>query len=458
MEIPITVSNSIEQLSPTLVRLTVEITPEALQPHVDEALKSISNSVNIPGFRRGKVPARLIEQRFGRAAVLEEALNKAIPGAYDAALLELEVSPVAQPNIKIEQDLAELGQDDVVVFAAEVEIRPEFELPTYKGLEVTVDAAEVSDADVQAELDNLRARFAKVTPVERAAADGDLVVVDVSGAIDGTEVAEFSGQGMTFEVGAGNMIDGFDDAVRGKSEGESAEFDFTPSDGEFADQVVAITVTVRGVRERELPEADDEFALLASEFDTIEELTADLQEKLARVKLVEQGIAARDKLTEMLLEAVEIPVPVGMLELMVEQHFNDGHGDAEHRDEFVKEAETSIRHQFLLDEIATAEDVTLEQDDLGRWIVQQAPRYNMSPDQFIQALIQADQLQAAYGDVRRGKAMALVVESAIITDSNGSPVDLKSLDEEDELEVVEEEILQDDSDDEATAEDEAENN
>lgn len=422
-----------EILSPTRVRLTVVVTPEDMQPAIDKAFKSIASSVNIPGFRRGKVPARIIEQRFGRAAVLEEAINEALPAAYEQAVAEQGLDTLSQPQLKIEQDLTEIGPDDDLTFVAEVDVRPEIVLPDYHGMSVQVADAEVTDDDVEASMRELRGRFASVSPVDRAAADGDMVVVDVTGTIDGEVVDEFTGHGMTFEVGAGNMIAGFDEAVRGLSEGESASFTYTSEEGEFAGREAELTVVVKGVRERELPAEDDDFAALASEFDTIDELRDDLRTRLARVKLVDQGIEARDKLAEELLATVEVPVPEGVLAQMLEQHFTDGHGDDEHRAEFEADARKSLRSQFLLDAIAEAEGITVEQDDLGQWIVQQAPRYNMTPDQFIQALVQADQISSAYGDVRRGKALTVVLESAEITDASGRKVDLTALDEDDEV-------------------------
>ena len=435
--------SSLETLSPTRVRLTVEVPFDEVRPSMDAAYKRIATQVNIPGFRKGKVPARIIEQRFGRAVVLEEALNEAVPAAYDAAVIEQGIAPLGQPELKIDQDLGEMAEDDPVVFTAEVDVRPEVDLPDYKGMKVEVADVEVTDADIDEQLDELRGRFATVTPVERPAADGDMVVVDVLGTIDGDRVEEFSGAGMTFEVGAGNMIPGFDDAVRGLSEGESATFAHTPSDGEFADKSVDLEVTVKGVRERELPPVDEDFAQLASEFDTVDELREDLRERIGRVKLVEQGIEARDKLAERLLNEVDIEVPEGVLADMVEQHFTDGHGDEAHRAEFAEETRGTLRSQFLLDAIADAEEVEVGQEEISAWIVQQAPRYGMTPDQFIQALVQANQLQNAVGDVRRGKAMTVVLESAEITDASGRPVDLSALDveevgaEEDDVEVDE---------------------
>ncbi len=433
--------STLESLSPTRVRIVVEMPPEDLQPALDNAFKKIASQVNVPGFRRGKVPARIIEQRFGRSVVLQEALEEAVPAAYEQAIAEHEVAALGQPNIVIDQDLAGLGEDDAVEFVAEVDIRPELELPDFSELAIEVSDNEVDDESVAAQLDELRGRFATVTPVERAVADGDLVVVDVVGEHEGDELDEYTSAGMTFEVGTGKMIPGFDDAIVGATEDDTVEFTHTPDEGDHAGKEILLKVTVKGVRERELPEADDDFAQLASEFDTIEELRDDLKTRLARVKLVEQGIEARDKINEFLLENTEIPVPESLLDQMVEQHFADGHGDDAHREEFVAQTLEGLRSQFLLDTLADQLEVEVSQDDVTQWIVQQAPRYEMTPDQFVQALVQADQLSNALGDVRRAKALSVVLEQAVITDASGRPVDLTALDEvveeDEELEIDE---------------------
>jgi trigger factor len=256
---------------------------------------------------------------------------------------------------------------------------------------------------------------------------------------------------MTFEVGTGKMIAGFDDAVTGASEGDTVEFVHIPVEGDRAGQEIALKVTVMGVRERELPEADDDFAQLASEFDTIEELRADLRERLARVKLVEQGIEARDKISEFLLENTEVPLPESVLTQMVEQHFKDGHGDESHREEVVEQTRESLRSQFLLDALANQLEVEVAQDDVTQWIVQQAPRYQMTPDQFVQALVQADQLSSALGDVRRAKALSVVLEQAVITDASGRPVDLTALDVVEEVDADDDMYADDVEDPEADA-------
>ncbi len=441
--------STVENLSETRVKLTVEIPFEDLSDSISEAYKNIASQVNVPGFRRGKVPARIIDQRFGRAVVLEEVVQKAVPAAYDDAVRENEIRPMGQPDVEV----TAIEDGEMIAFTAEVDVTPEFDLPDYSGLEVEVSDSVVSDDDVDEQIEQLRKRFATVTPVERPAAVGDLVLVDVTGAVDGEEVEDFAGTALTFEVGGDDVIDGFAEAVTGASEGDDVTFEHTPDEGPYAGQPVSISVDVKGVRERSLPDADDEFAQLASEFDTMDELRADIKDKLQGNRLVEQGYEARDKIAEKLLEIVEFPLPEGAVKAQVEEHFHDGHGDDEHRAEIEETTRTSLKTQLILDRIADAEQVGVEQAELIQWLVQQAPRYGMSADQFANALAEAGQVGTALADVRRGKALSLVLQQATVVDASGNPVDLSSLDEsaadESAAEFEEDEFEEDDQTDAA---------
>jgi trigger factor len=381
----------------------------------------------VPGFRRGKVPPRIIDQRFGRAVVLEEVVNKAVPTAYDEAVREKELRPLGQPDVEV----TAIEDGELISFTAEVDITPEFELPDYAGLEVEVADSEVSDQDVEEQIEQLRKRFATVTPVERAAQTGDLVLVDVKGELDGEELDDFAGTALTFEVGGSEMVDGFSDAVMGASEGDVVSFEHTPDEGPHVGQTVTITVDVKGVRERTLPEADDEFAQIASEFDTIDELRDDIKTKLQGNRLMEQAYEARQKVADKLLEMLDFPLPEGIIAAQVEEHFQDGHGhgDSDHRAEVERDVRTALKSQLILDKIAEAESVGVEQMELFQWLTQQAPRYQMSTEQFANALAEAGQVGTALADVRRGKALALVLRQAAVVDASGNPVDLSKLDE-----------------------------
>jgi trigger factor len=410
------------------VKLTVEVPFDELAPSLDAAYQAIAKQVSIPGFRKGKVPSRIIDQRVGRAAVLEEAVNDVLPKAYEDALRENAIVPLGRPDVEV----TELADGQSLTFTAEVDVRPEFDLPDYSGITVEVEDAVVTDDDVEEQLTGLRGRFASLTPVERAAADGDILLVDLLGyEADGTSVEDLSGHALSYELGTDGMLPGFDDAVRGATAGEARTFEFTPEGGEFVGRPLTVNVTVSAVRERALPAADDDFAQLASEFDTIGELREDISTRLGRVRVLEQGMQARGKVHDALLGLVDFPLPEGVIRQEVDDHFADGHaGDDEHRAQVESEARDGLRSRLILDKIADAEEISVGESELSAWLLQNAPRYGMSPDAFAQALVQAGQLPMAIGDIRRGKALAVVTSQARVVDASGRPVDLESVDAE----------------------------
>ncbi|MFQ6230884.1 trigger factor [Nocardia sp. NPDC002869] len=431
--------STVEQLSPTRVRINVEVPFEELKPDFDRAYKALAKQVRIPGFRPGKAPAKLLEARLGRGAVLEQVVNDALPGRYSEAVTTSEVKVIGQPEIEITK--IEDGQE--LAFTAEVDIRPEIALPEdYSTIAVTVDAIEITDADIDEQLQSLRQRFGTLTGVERPVQDGDFVSIDLSATVDGEEVPEAATTGLSHEVGSGQLIEGLDETLIGMSAGESKEFTSTLVAGEHAGREAAITVTLGSVKERELPEADDEFAQLASEFDTIDELKADLRSRVERVKKVQQAGDIRDKVLEQLLESVEVPLPEAVVKAEIDAVEHDAihgfdHDEAKFaealeaqgssREEFdadTKEAaEKSVKTQLLLDAVADAEGTQVGQEELTERILFQAQRYGMAPEQFIQQVQQAGQLGAVFADVRRGKALAEVVGKVTVTDSEGNKVD-----------------------------------
>jgi len=421
------VKSDVETLSPTRVKLTIEVPFDELKPSLDAAYGRIAQSVNIPGFRKGKVPARVIEQRFGRGAVLEEAVNDAIPKAYEDAVRDTKIVPISRPEI----DVTAMEDGDKLTFTAEVDVRPEFDLPDFATLKVEVAPAVPTIDDIAEQVEALRSRFATLTEVERAAADGDVLLVDIAGATeDGDAVEDLSGKALSYELGTDGMLPGFDDAVRGAAKGDTVVLDFTPQNGDWAGINLKASVTVSAVRERVLPPLDDSFAQLASEFDTVAELNDDIKTRLVRVKRLEQGSEARTRVLEALIEAVDMPIPENLVAAEVEAHFEDGHeGDEAHRAEVETQARSGLKSQFILDKIAEGEDLGVEEVELSQWLVQQAPRYGMSPDQFAQALVEANQVGMAMQDIRRAKALAIVMEGAAIVDSDGAVVDLSLLDE-----------------------------
>ncbi|WP_349675448.1 trigger factor [Rhodococcus pyridinivorans] len=434
--------STVEQLSPTRVRINVEVPFEELQPDFDRAFKALAGQVRIPGFRPGKAPRKILEARVGRGAVLDQVINEAIQSRYSEAVTANDVKVISQPEI----DVTKLEDNVELAFTAEVDVRPEITLPDFSEIAVTVDPVEITDEDIAEQMLSLRQRFGTLTGVERPVQDGDFVSIDLSATVDGNEVPEAATEGLSHEVGSGQLIDGLDEAIIGLSAGESKEFTSTLVAGEYAGKEAVVTVKVNTVKQRELPEADDEFAQLASEFDTIGELEADLRERVQRVKQVEQAGQIRDKVFEVLLETVEIPVPEAAVQAEVDSALHDAIHELDHdetklnelleaqgtsREEFDKEAresaERSVKTQLLLDAIAEAENTTVEQQELTERIFFQAQRYGIPPEQFIQQISQANQLGAVFADVRRGKALGTVVDRAKVTDTTGATVDTAEL-------------------------------
>ena len=418
----------IENINPTRLKISVEMPFSELQASVDAALVRIGKSINIPGFRKGKVPARVVEQRVGRGAVLDEAINDALPKAYEEVIRENKIRPIGQPDVEV----TEIADGEKLSFTVEVDVRPEFDLPAFDSLTVEVEPYTLADADIDEQIDALRARFANLKEVDRASADGDVLLVNIAGATEsGDPVEDLIAQAMSYELGTEGMLPGFDEAVRGAAKGESRTFEFTPGNGDWAGIPLTVTVEVSAVRERELPELDADFVSMASEFDTVEELRADIETRLGRLKRIEQGNEARNKIHDVLLEQVDIAMPESVIAAELEAHFQDGHDSGEdHRAEVEEEIRTGLKSQFVLDKIAEDEELTVGESELSAWLVQQAPRYGMAPDAFAQALVEAGQVPMAMADIRRAKALAKVLESASVVDTTGAVVDLAALDAE----------------------------
>ena len=448
--------STVEQLSPTRVRINVEVPFEELKPDFDKAYKALAQQIRLPGFRPGKAPAKLLEARVGRGAVLEQVVNDTLPGRYSEAVTTAGVKAIGQPEI----DITKIEDGELLAFTAEVDVRPEIDLPDYSTLAVTVEPVEITDEAVDEQLLSLRQRFGTLTGVERAVQDGDFVSIDLSAAVDGEAVPEATASGLSHEVGSGQLIEGLDEAIVGLKAGESKDFTTKLVAGEHADKEAVVTVTVGTVKERELPEADDEFAQLASEFDTLDALKDDLRERVGRVAKVEQAGQIRDKVLETLLETIEVPLPETVVKAEVDAQLHEAVHGLDHdeeqlnalleaqgtsREQFDKDAteaaEKSVKTQLLLDAIADEAGTEVGQQELTERIIFQAQRYGISPDQFIQQVQQAGQLGAVFADVRRGKALATVVDQVTVTDTSGAAVDTKELfgsPESDEAEAADE--------------------
>ncbi|MDX3689701.1 trigger factor [Streptomyces europaeiscabiei] len=440
--------SAVETLNPTRVRLSIEVPFEELKDSLDAAYKKINQQVTVKGFRKGKIPARVIDQRFGRGAVLEEAVNDALPKFYTDAVNEAELNVLGQPEV----DITELKDGETLNFTAEVDVRPAIEIPDYSGIEVEVDAVEVSEEDIEKAVEQLRERFASTSPVERPAEDGDVVTIDLEAKVDGEVLEDGVAEGVSYTIGSGELLDGIDDAVKGLEAGGEATFASELKGGSAAGKEAQVTVKVSQVAARELPALDDEFAQLASEFDTLEELQADSRKRLENMKQYDQATQAQERVLEKLLELVEVPVPEKLLEdeintrkhnlehhqlgqmgLDLEKYLEIQGKTVEEFDAETKEAAVKgIKTQFVLDELVTKEKLNVNQEELTEHLMRRAASSGMSPDQFAQAVVQNNQVQLLVGEVARGKALALVVESSTVKDTNGEVVDLD--DEEDETE------------------------
>jgi trigger factor len=454
------VKSAVETLNPTRAKITVEVPFEDLKQSLDAAYQRIAKQVNVPGFRKGKVPPPVIDRQVGRGAVLDEAINEALPKFYVQALQDNDLQPLAQPEI----DVTRFEDNETLEFTAEVDVRPEIEVPSYDGLAVTVEDVVVSDDDVTEQLEHLRERFATLNQVERSAQDGDVVSIDLVATKDGEPVEGGEVDGYSYKVGSGDMLEGIDDALRGLSAGEQATFTSSLVGGDLAGQDVEVTVSVGSVKEQELPELDEEFAQTASEFDTVEELRDDVRTRLGRGKRLEQAAAARDAVLEKLLESAEIPLPetivtgeiaarkqemeqqLGFAGMTMQQYLDQ---EKQTEDEFENELEKRVRDalaaQFLLDEVAKAEEIGVEQDALSQHLFRRAQQSGQNPDEFVKHMVEHNHIPEMVAEVVRGKALALIVEAATVTDESGNHVELKNLRPDGSVGEPEEDVAQDDA-------------
>ena len=416
--------SAVESISATRVRISIDVDFNELEPHVKRAYQSISERVVIPGFRKGKVPRAMIDQRVGRGAVLDEAINNALPDFYSQAARENDVLVVGRPTV----DIKELKDNELVKFEVEVDIRPEISLPDFSKLEVTVEDAVVTDKDVEEQLEALRIRFGTLTTVEKDAAAGDFVSIDLVARVDGKDIEGGAANGISYEVGSNRMIDGLDAALEGMKVEESKKFN-APLVGMQEGETGEVEVTLKAVKKRELPELNDDFAKLASEFETLKELEADVRERLSRIKAMEQGAQARDNLLKLLLETVEIPVPENLVADEVHDHLEKENRleDETHRAEVTEEVTRSVRGDFLLDAIVKSEEVQVSEAELTEYLIRTAARYQMTPDQFVQQITQAGQVATLMAEVARTKGLAVVLERVSVKDASGNKVDLAAL-------------------------------
>lgn len=428
--------STVENLDPARIKLTVEVPYEELKPSLDAAYKEIGSQIQVPGFRRGHVPDQIIDRRVGRATVIQEAVNKRLADLYREAIEEAGRAPMIQPEVEITELPNVTGaQGGRLVFTAEVTVRPEIDLPELSGAEVVVDAVEVSDEDVDAELQNLRARFGSLKSVDREARTGDFVTIALRAGIDGEEVD--SASGVSYEIGKGNMLQGLDAALEGLKAGDSAVFTTTLAGGEHEGEEAAVTVEVEAVKQRELPEVDDDFAALASEFDTVEGMLEDLRQQVVERRTEDQAVAARDALLERLRAEVSFDVPADVVDNEIKQHLEaEGKADdAAHAEEIRENIANGVRDQIILDTLAEALEVSVGREEVFDFLLHTAQQYGIEPGQFMEGAQRAGQIPAFVSEIARNKSLALALRQVTVKDFNGEVVDLTKFIGSDELDA-----------------------
>jgi trigger factor len=431
------VKTDVEELSPTRVKLTIEVPFEELKASLDKAYREVAKQVRIPGFRPGRVPPRVIDARIGRSAVLEQAVNEAVPELYNKAVAEHEVVPLGQPDVEI----TTLDDGKELAFTAEVDIRPSFELPDLEQLSVTVDNAEVDPDQVEEYLRALRERFASLKTVDRPVQTGDFVSIDLAATIDGEAVDDAQASGVSYEVGTESMLDGLDEALAGMSAGESGTFTAELAGGTQAGKTADVLVSVNSVKVKELPDLDDEFAQSASEFDTVGELRAATRKQLEALRRQGQAGQARERLLDELIERIDIPLPEGIIKSEIEARRQSLRDQLERAglsmqsylesadttlakldEDFGADARRSVKAGFILDKIATQEELSVTNEQLGEFVTEQAYRMGVAPDRLAQQLTDNGQLPAVVADVLRGNALTVLAERARVIDQAGRPV------------------------------------
>jgi trigger factor len=436
------VKTDVEELSPTRVRLTVEVPFEELKPNLDHAYREVGRQVRVPGFRPGRVPPRVIDQRVGRGAVLEHAVNDAVPELYGKALQEHEMFALGQPDVEI----TKLDDGKELTFTAEVDVRPKFGLPDIDGLPVTVDDADVTDEQVDEYLGALRERFASLKGTDRPVEAGDYVSIDLSASVDGNPVEDAQASGLSYEVGSGSMLDGLDEALPGMSSGDTKTFRTELAGGQYAGQEADVTVTVHSVKVKELPDLDDEFAQAASEFDTLDELRGATTAQLTAMRRGSQAEQARERALDAVLGQLDLPLPETLVREEIElreRALDDrlrrsgldrpayleaaGTTEEELDEQFDTDARRSVKAGFVLDKLAQAEELGVDQNELSAYVTEQAYRMGVAPDRLAKELTDRNQLGSVVNDILRSKAMTLLSERAAIKDESGRTVDLAAL-------------------------------
>ena len=416
---------TVERLNPTRVKLTITVDAAGFKPALEKAYETVSSQVNIPGFRKGKVPATILDQRVGKDAIIAQAVNDGLDDFYREALIQENLKPLSTPQADIKSAPNAQEPTNELVVELEVEVRPEFKLPEYKGLKIKVDAVKIAKMDIESELDALRARFGTLKTVDRPAKNGDFTSIDLTASIGGAEID--TAKDISYEIGSGQLLDGIDEALETLTAGETTTFRSKLVGGDQAGSEAEVTVTLNAVKESELPKADDAFAQLASEFDTIAELKADIEKKLEQNFVRKQILQARDQIVDQLLEKAKIPVSDEAVKREVDSHLeNEGKAmDDPHRVEVLEETEKNFRVQLLLDAVVEAEAIKVEDQELIEYLAMQSRNYGMDPNEFIKQVANAGQVPMFVDELSRRKAVDALVAHAEITDAKGNKVSVE---------------------------------
>ena len=431
----------VEELSPTRVRLSVEVPFDELKPSLDKAYREVGRQVRIPGFRPGRVPPPVIDRRVGRDVVLTQAVNDAMPDLYAKAVEEGDIVALGQPDVEI----TSIDDGKELTFTVEVDIRPKFEVPDLASLAVTVDDTRVTPDEVAEYLSNLQERFASLKAVQRPVETDDYVSIDLSASVDGKPVEDAQASGLSYQVGSQSLLDGLDDALVGMSAGESNTFTTELAGGEFAGREADVTVTVHSVKVKEVPGLDDDFAQLASEFDTLGELRASTRAQLERMKANQQVIQARDRALDALIDKVDIPLPEGVLAEEVKQNREsleqqlqragatlDGYLEMTNQTaeqfeaDLEQRARRAVKVSLVLDQLARESELSVDQAELSAYVTRQAEQMGVPPERLAKQLADDGRLPSVAADVLRGKAMNLIAERVRVTDTAGHEVDLNA--------------------------------
>lgn len=416
---------TVERLTPTRVKLTITVDAAGFKPALEKAYETVSSQVNIPGFRKGKVPATILDQRVGKDAIIAQAVNDGLDDFYREALIQENLKPLSTPQADIKSAPNAQEPTNELVVELEVEVRPEFKLPEYKGLKIKVDAVKIAKMDIESELDALRARFGTLKTVDRPAKTGDFTSIDLTASIGGAEID--TAKDISYEIGSGQLLDGIDEALETLTAGETTTFRSKLVGGDQAGSEAEVTVTLNAVKESELPKADDAFAQLASEFDTMAELTGDIEKKLEQNFVRKQILQARDQIVDQLVEKAKIPVSDEAVKREVDSHLeNEGKAmDDPHRVEVIEETEKNFRVQLLLDAVVEAEAIKVEDQELIEYLAMQSRNYGMDPNEFIKQVANAGQVPMFVDELSRRKAVDALVAHAEITDAKGNKVSVE---------------------------------